>query len=215
MTTFIATLGFDSTRVTRPVLTHGLEEQDRIVLVRPAETDAPRAEEAREDIRRMVTELHPDVTIETLEFNPGAFHDGVRHTARRIDDSDDVVVLVLGGGARDIYLPVAFTAFIRSDAIDTILQFSDITGSVSELDIPNFLHPPGPSTVETLETIVTEDGGVSLTIIADILDIAKSTVARHVTELEAREFVHSEMNGKRKIVYPTKQGRLAVDVDAL
>lgn len=215
MTTFVATLGFDSTRVTRPVLTHGIEERDAIVLVHPTDHDEPRADEAKDDVERMVTELQPTVTIETLELDPTAFHDGVRRTAACVNACDDEVVLVLGGGARDIYLPVAFTAFACTDAIDTVLQFSDITGSVGELDIPYFLHPPAESIVRTLEAIVEEGDGVSLAMIVDILDIAKSTVARHVTELEDREFVRSDMDGKTKVVYPTEKGRLAVDLGAL
>jgi CRISPR-associated protein Csa3 len=215
MATFIATLGFDSTRVTRPVLTHGLEEQDEIVLIHPVDHDNARAEEAKDDVRRMVTELQPNVEIRTVTLNPKAFFDGIRQTTAQVDAAEGEIVLILGGGARDIYLPVAFTAFVRQSTIDTTLQFSDITGSVSELAIPNFLHPPGDSVVETLEVIVEEGGEVSLSLIADSLGIAKSTVARHVTELEEREFVRSELDGKTKMVNPTEHGRLAVDLGAL
>jgi len=215
MATFIATLGFDSTRVTRPVLTHGLEEQDEIVLIHPVDHDNARAKEAKDDVRRMVTELQPNVEIRTVTLNPKAFFDGIRQTTAQVDAAEDEIVLILGGGARDIYLPVAFTAFVRQSTIDTTLQFSDITGSVSELAIPNFLHPPGDSVVETLEVIVEGGGEVSLSLIADSLGIAKSTVARHVTELEEREFVRSELDGKTKMVNPTEHGRLAVDLGAL
>lgn len=215
MATFIATLGFDSTRVTRPVLTHGLEEQDEIVLIHPMDHDNPRAEEAKDDVRRMVTELQPNVEIRTVTLDPGSFFDGIRRTVAQVDAAEDEVVLILGGGARDIYLPVAFAAFVRQSSIETVLQFSDITGSVSELAIPDFLHPPGDSVVKTLEAIVDENDGASLSLIADSIGIAKSTVARHVTELEERDFVRSEMDGKTKVAYPTEQGRLAIDLDAL
>lgn len=213
MTTFIATIGFDSTRVTRPVLTHGLEEGDEIVLVQPADDGKnDRSNEAREDVRRMVTELQPKVTIDSVALNPERFFEGIRRTIDRIESESDDVVLVLGGGARDIYLPVAFSAFLARDQIHTVLQFSDITGSVSEIQIPNFIDPPGDSVVETLEVIVDADGDVSLTLISNILGVAKSTVARHVTELEERGFVRTEKHGKSKIACPTEEGRLAIDI---
>lgn len=216
MTRFIATLGFDSTRVTRPVLTQGLEERDEIILVHPKDHDNPRAAEAKDDIRRIVTELQPNVDIDTLTLDPGAFLDGIRRTVQEVDATDDETVLILGGGAREIYLPVAFTAFVRQSSIDTVLQFSDITGSVSQLEIPDFLHPPGESVVETLEVIVAQENeGASLALISNVLDVAKSTVARHVSELEERDLVRSERNGKSKITYPTEQGRLAADIGAL
>jgi CRISPR-associated protein Csa3 len=216
MTTFIATLGFDSTRVTRPVLTYGLEEQDEIVLVHPTDHDNPRAEEAKNDVRRMIAELQPNVEIRTVTLDPDGFFDSIRRTAAQIDAAEDDIVLILGGGARDIYLPVAFVTFVRQSSIDSVLQFSDISGSVSELEIPNFLHPPGKSVVETLEVIVNEEHeGASLELIANVLNVAKSTVARHVTELEERDFVRSEREGKSKIAYPTEQGCLAVDLGAV
>ena len=215
MTTFIATIGYDSTRVTRPVLTHGLEEGDEVVLVQPTNhNENARANEAKEDVRRIVTELQPNVTVEALELDPNNFFSGIRRTVDCIEATDDELVLVLGGGARDIYLPVAFSAFLRQTSIDTVLQFSDITGSVSELTIPNFVDAPSDSAVETLEMIVESDDGASLTLVSNTLDIAKSTVARHVTELEERGLVHSERHGKSKIVYSTDEGCLAVDIGA-
>lgn len=216
MTTFIATIGFDSTRVTRPVLTYGLEEGDEIVLVQPTDNgENNRSNEAREDVRRMVTELQPNVTVDSVALDPDEFYEGIRRSIDRIEsesESDDVV-LVLGGGARDIYLPVAFSAFLIHNKIHTILQFSDITGSVSEIQIPNFVDPLGDSVVETLEAIVDVDDGTSLTFISNPLDVAKSTIARHVNELEERGFVRTEKHGKSKMVYSTEEGRLAIDID--
>ena len=215
MTTFIATIGFDSTRVTRPVLTYGLEEGDEIVLVRPTDDDEnDRSNEAREDVRRMVTELQPNVTVDSIALDHEEFYEGIRRSIDRIESESDDVVLILGGGARDIYLPVAFSAFLARDEIHTVLQFSDITGAVSEIQIPNFADPLGDSVVETLEAIVDVDDGASLTLISNTLDVAKSTVARHISELEERGLVYTEKHGKSKIVYPTEEGRLGIDISA-
>ena len=213
MTTFIATLGFDSTRVTRPVLRQGLEEGDQIILVQPVDNDNPRANEAKEDVRRMVTELQPNVSVDSLILDPTEFYENICRTAKWIDETEDSVVLVLGGGARDIYLPVSFVAFIRQASIDAVLQFSDITGSVTELIIPNFTNPPGESVVNTLGVITDEENGATLTLISNSLGVAKSTVARHVSQLEEQNLVRAETHGKNKVVYPTEQGVLATDLN--
>jgi len=215
MTTFIATIGFDSTRVTRPVLTYGLEEGDEIVLVQPNdEGENDRSNEAREDVRRIVTELQPNVTVDSITLDPEKFYEGIRRSVHRIESESDDVVLVLGGGARDIYLPVAFSTFLARDEIHKVLQFSDISGSVSELQIPNFVDLPSDSVVETLGVIVNSDDKTSLTFISNTLDVAKSTVGRHVSELEERGFVRTEKHGKSKMVYSTEEGRLAIDINA-
>lgn len=214
VTTFIATIGYDSTRVTRPVLTYGLEEGDQIVLLQPKDhTEDSRSNEAYEDVRRMVTELQPNVSVDSLELPPEDFFESIRRSVNQIESTENEVVLVLGGGARDIYLPASFSAFLAQGQIHTVLQFSDITGSVSEISIPNFVDPLSKSIVETLEVIVDSDEGVSLTLISNTLDVAKSTVARHVNELEERGFVRTEKHSKSKIVYPTEEGCLAADID--
>jgi len=55
MTIYLSPVGYDSTRVTRPILSEGINDGDRIVLLRPEGPDNDaRALEAIEDIERMV-----------------------------------------------------------------------------------------------------------------------------------------------------------------
>lgn len=74
MRTYVSPLGYDSTRVTRPVLSEGLDSGDALVLIRP-DTDVDgeagdedvRAREAVADVRRMLGEIEPDVDVSVEE----------------------------------------------------------------------------------------------------------------------------------------------------
>jgi hypothetical protein len=42
-----------------------------------------------------------------------------------------------GGDARDVFLSLTVAVLSRLNAITTELQFSDVNGGVSEIDVPN------------------------------------------------------------------------------
>ena len=55
MHTFISPLGYDTRRVTQPVVQTGLSPADEIVLVRPAtESDSERATQAIADVEQLL-----------------------------------------------------------------------------------------------------------------------------------------------------------------
>lgn len=93
------------------------------------------------------------------------------------------------------------------------LQFSDLDGSVKEIPIPRISGALPESAVETLKTIVQHESGVGIPDLADELDRAKSTVSRHVRQLEDRDAVTSEMHGKTKYVIPTFSGELRYQME--
>lgn len=74
MRTYVSTLGFHETRVTRPVIRHGLDEGDVVVLLRPAtESDEGRGSDAVDHVRDMVDEIAPgaSVVIERVDHSYG------------------------------------------------------------------------------------------------------------------------------------------------
>ncbi|WP_417750568.1 hypothetical protein [Salinibaculum rarum] len=73
MTVYISPIGYDSTRITRPILSEGIDKGDQIVLLRPdGEESDKRAAEAIEDVERMVQQIQPDVKV-TYVFSPDEF----------------------------------------------------------------------------------------------------------------------------------------------
>ncbi|MDL0118317.1 hypothetical protein PNQ29_08490 [Halobacterium salinarum] len=103
MRTYIAPIGYDSTRVTRPILSQGIARDTHIELLIPTTTtDDSRGAQAIDDVRRMVEQIEPNVDIETTEVSHDDFEAAIEACGSLIDSADGEVVVIFGGGARDI-----------------------------------------------------------------------------------------------------------------
>lgn len=211
MTVYISPVGYDSTRVTRPILSEGIDDGDQILLLRPdghEHTNDARASEAINDIERMVNQVQPEVAVVTREIPREDFQAAVLECSSLITDISDSLVINFGGGPRDIYLAVAVATMAHLDAVEKSLQFSDLDGSVKEIPIPRISGTIPESAAETLKIVVEHESRIGIPDLADELDKAKSTVSRHVRILEDMDAVSSEMHGKTKYVRATFSGQV-------
>jgi len=211
MRTFIAPIGYDSTRVTRPILSQGIERDTRIDLLIPiTTTDDSRGAQAIDDVRRMIEQIEPDIDIETTEIPHDDLEEATETCSSVIDSADGEVDIIFGGGARDIFLPLTVAAVSRTHQIHASYQFSDIDGKVRERPLPDLTANAPAQTQSTFVTIGALDTPVSLTAITDAADVSKSTITRHVRLLERQGLVKSETHGKTKVVELTITGRLLI-----
>ncbi|MEZ3118207.1 CRISPR-associated CARF protein Csa3 [Halobaculum sp. MBLA0147] len=213
MQTFVGPIGYDSTRVTRPVLRHGVTNGDTIRLLhpeRPEDDEDARAQEAITDVERMIGELEPSVTVESLPTPTDPFEETLDECLGALDDVDGELVVILGGGVREIYFPLGLAAVTRQEQVDATLQYSDLDGSVQEIDLPPVGTDIGDSVESTLIAIVDAER-VSLADLARELDPSKSTISRHLDTLEDAHFVTTSYEGKSKVVEPTRRGKLYLE----
>lgn len=214
MTVHVSPVGYDSTRVTRPILSEGIDDGDQIILLRPeGQEDDTRASEAIEDIERMVTQVQPKVTVTTRTVPSEDFQAAVLECSTLIREVTDDLLINFGGGPREIYLAVATATLAHPDSVDKSLQFSDLDGSVKEIPMPRLIGTVPESAIQTLEAIVQSDSGVGIPDLAEDLDKAKSTISRHVMQLEEIDAVSSEMHGKTKFVSSTFSGELRYQME--
>lgn len=209
MRTYVSTLGFHSTRVTRPVLKQGLDSGDRIVLLRPADDDGgERAAEAISDIEDIVGQIDPDISVTVEQLPADDFTQTVREAVRVLDEATGEVIVTFGGGPREIFLPFTVAALVLRDEIDESLQFNDIDGSVQEVQLPDLLTPISDTAMETLGVVDELGGETTLPAIVEAHDRAKSTVGRHLDALESAGAVETTQEGKTRLVGLTLAGEL-------
>lgn len=215
MRTYISPIGFNSTSVTRPVLSRGIDTGDEVVLIRPADgSDDPRAEQALEDVKRMLTEIEPAVTLETEKIPHDDFSTAVIACSDVIRAAEPSRIVNLGGGARDVLLPFAFAATAHVSLLDTALFFSDIDGMVQEWELPRLTPMITETTSETLTSIADCGDWISIPDLTGQTGQSKSTVTRHITQLEQRGFVDTDTRGKTKYARITLTGRLGRRAEA-
>lgn len=211
MRAYVSPIGYDSSRVTRPVISHGIDPDDHIILLRPTlEMDDNRASQAVRDVEQMVSQIEPDVEIRVTEVPHDDFQAAVDRVCDVLDGIEDEVVVNLSGGAREIFLALCTAAIAYRPRIDTFLSYSDIDGEVRPLDIPDLTVDRPDASFETLERIEDLDRAVSISELTDLRGIAKSTVTRHLQQLEDSDLVRTWQDGKAKYTETTFSGRLMV-----
>lgn len=218
--TYVSPIGYNSTSVTRVLLSRGIEPDDTVVLLRPAadaETDDSRAAEAINDVETMLGEIQPDITVAVERIPYDDFPAAVMACSDILRSARGELIVNLSGGARDIFLPFTVAAIAAAERINDALAFSDIDGQVREIDVPNLGAGISDSTRQTLDLISRAadgdddsdaDGGVSIAEISQARGAAKSTVSRHVSQLADAGAVETYVGGKTKYARPTLTGQL-------
>lgn len=211
MRTYVSPIGYDTRRVTRPVVSRGLGPDDTVLMLRPAtDSDTGRANRAIADVEQLLQEIEPAATHEVERVATDEFEETVRECAKILESIPDEheLIVSLGGGARDILLPLTVASSALAQAIDQVLIFSDIEQEVRPASVPPLsAHVPERARA-TFSHVVGNDGWQSLSSIADSTNQSKSTVIRHVNDLEDAGAVESTSKGKAKQVRTSLTGTL-------
>lgn len=207
MRTYVSTIGYYDTRVVRPVLDHGVDGGDVVVLLRPYNDDAD-GDSAVVDVRQIFSELGPDVEVVVERITYDEFPTAVQECVDVLAAADGETIANFGGGPREIFLPFTIAALVVSDGIDTVLQFTDVDEEVTELTLPELMSSIPAKTHSTLQAVSAAGGDTTLPALADQSGQSRSTIGRHLDELEAADAVDTVQDGKTRHVKLTLGGRL-------
>lgn len=211
MRTYVSPIGYDTRRVTQPATNTGLQGGDRLVLVRPDdERDTERASQAIADVRQLLQKIEPNCEVTVEHVVTDSFEETVGNCCRVLGnvDADRELIVSLSGGARDILLPLTVTSLVYQRRIDRTLFYSDLTGEVREWELPALAASVPTRALDTFDKLVEIDDWRTLSDIASGTDHSKSTVIRHVNDLEDAGVVESDSSGKSKRVRATFTGEL-------
>lgn len=211
MRTYVSTLGFHETRVTRPVMKNGLSDGDRIVLVRPAEEgNTDRASDAVGYVKDMVEEIEPGATVTLERVDSTEFTTAVLQCSDILlaIDTDRDIIINFGGGAREVLLPLLIGAVLHASRVNRAFQYTDVDQEVQELSVPALTTRVPSNADETFELIVALDGDVTLPNLAAESERSKSTIGRHVETLAESGVVTTWMEVNTKHIALTSTGEL-------
>lgn len=211
MRTYVSTLGFHETRVTRPVIKHGIDDGDRVILVRPAsEGNTDRAQDAVGYVEDMIEEIAPGASVTTERVETSDFTTTVlqcNDVLNAVDDGRELVVN-FGGGAREVLLPLMIAAVLHAPNVDDAFQYTDVDQEVRTVSIPHLTTQIPRSAIDTFELIAEFNGDIALPELARKSDQSKSTVSRHVEDLTNAEVVDTRFENNTKYVGISQTGRL-------
>lgn len=192
----------------RPILNNGIDASDTVVLLRPRGDTSEQGSDAVDDIRRTVRELGPDTDVHVEEISYESFEVAVLECTEILEAAEGTVIVNFDGGPREIFLPFTIAAVARPHLIDHSFQFRDIDKKVRELTLPNIVDRAPGATDDTLLAIATLGGETTLPAVADQTEKARSTVGRHLDELEAVGAVRTHKVEKTRHVELTLGGQL-------
>ena len=207
MRTYVSTIGYYETRVVRPVLDHGLNEGDEVVLLRPHNDDED-GDSTVADVRQIFSELGPGVEVDVERISYTDFSTAVMECLDVLTATDGETIANFGGGPREIFLPFSIAALVAGDEIDTVLQFTDIDQEVTAIQLPELMEPLSSKTHRTLRTLSDLNGVSTLPEIAERSGQSRSTVGRHLDDLNTAGAVRTDKHGKTRHVELTLGGRL-------
>lgn len=207
MRTYLAPLGFDSRRVVRPVLSEGLDESDRVVLLQPA-NGSDQSEDAYEEVKDVLTQVVPDLKLESERLPYADFVETVLLCADFMQAAEGETIVVLGGGAREVLFPLTVATFSNENYIDTVLQVGDIDSSVRRLPRLNLRGNVSDAEAKLLDNLNDLEMPLSISDIAAEVNKSKSTIARHINSLEHKHFVRTTKRGRSKTVDITDSSRI-------
>ncbi|WP_306057004.1 CRISPR-associated CARF protein Csa3 [Natronococcus wangiae] len=210
MRTYISTIGYHSTRVMRPILNNGIDTDDTVVLLRPIEDGNEQSDDAVRDVRQTVRELGPNTTVVTKPIDHTTFETAVLECVDVLEAANGQVILNFDGGPREIFLPFTVAAISRPNLVDKVFQFRDTDQKVRELSLPNLVSRVPEVADETLQAVSELGDEATLPTIAGSTGKARSTIGRHLDELEEADLVRTRKDEKTREVELTLGGQLRI-----
>jgi len=159
-------------------------------------------------IEQIFSELGPDVEVAVESVTYDEFSTAVLECFDVLTAAEGETIANFGGGPREIFLAFTVAALVADEEVDTVLQYTDIDEEVRELHLPNLMGSPPAKTHKTLQTVTELGGETTLPIVAERSDQSRSTIGRHLDELEAIGAVETEKKHKTRHVVLTLNGRL-------
>jgi CRISPR-associated protein Csa3 len=159
-------------------------------------------------VKEVLTQVVPDLELESEQLPYTDFVETTLLCADLMQAAEGETIVVLGGGAREILLPLTVATFSNENHIDTVLQVGDIDSSVRRIPRLNLRGNISNAEATLLADLTELDTPLSISDIATELEKSKSTIARHVDNLEAEGFVETAKQGRTKTVEPTDSGRI-------
>ena len=209
MRTYVSPIGFNTTSVTRTILNQDIDTNDVVVLIRPEDgADDDRASEAIADVERVLQEIEPTVSVTVNHVPHDDFSTAVMVCSDVLRAADGDIVVNLGGGARDVLVPLTIATVAHAPEIDSMVGFSDIDGNVREWELPTIPSNVSDGATATLKSIDDANGSVSIPTLEQQSEVAKSTITRHVNQLETEELVTAWTEERTKYVEITLGGQL-------
>jgi CRISPR-associated protein Csa3 len=186
MRQYIASFGFDTRRITRPVINSGIDAHDQIVLLQPAtnfdnegEFINDRAADATAELVDFFSQIDDDIRIVSAPITYPPFEVAIRELSALVTDAERATrtgipqndaeadapslgtkavktILCPGGGLRELLFPVSIVAAAHPSHLSRVVMLGDLDSKPTTITLPT-VNPHIPDRAEkTFQVFVDE-----------------------------------------------------------
>lgn len=208
MTTFLLTLGFDTTAITKCLVKENVKENDKVIILRPSGEKDDRGKQAIKDIEDFLSKIG-NVELITKNFHPATPFKAAAEIISLINNMEEDNVVGITGGSREIILPFLIGIISKTRKINEFYMFSDIDRRLRRYDLPNLLFNPDK---KDLSILLSTKKYKRMHILAENLDMSQSTISRRCSKLKENKLLKSKRKGKNKMFKITKYGKVILEI---
>ena len=193
MKTYLSPLGFDTSHILSLIVRCGIEQGDRICLIRPEFGEDARAKRAIENVRVMSQKISSDISVDVLlvdnrsiEFMILALLDEIRRsTPPHLPDG--ILTVNLSGGPREVLVALTTATLVLAPRIHQCAIFSDISREIEVYKPPRLPLSIDERGLRILADIA-EHGPASISEIARRTGVSESTTSRACAKLASGDW---------------------------
>ncbi len=212
MKTYISPLGFETTHIISLIVKHGIEKNDRIILLRPNAPDS-RADRAVEDIRDLTAKVDRTITVDVAKIDHHDFGVMILRFMDLISSATPPavptgkVIVNLSGGPREILVALTAASMALPDSIYKTTNWSDIDRELSEIELPHITRTLDKTERQILDDVLKHEP-TTITAVAGRIGASESTVSRQSAKLAGLRGIEITPDGRKKQIALTLSGRV-------
>ena len=209
MKTYISTIGFDISQIISLIVKYGIENGDRLVLIRPEVETDQRAENAFNEIQKFTNQINREIKVEVYPIPHKDFEKCVMQLIDLINSSEGEIIANMSGGPRELLVPFVVACLTKSDKINKTVTYSDIDRAAREIILPKIACALDDK-IRFILLDIFRNQPTTITEIAARATLSESTISRFVSRLASMGAVIIEQKGKIKEIKISFTGNIAL-----
>jgi len=212
MKTYISLSGFDTSQIISLMVKHGIEGDDKIILIRPERETDGRGESTVQAVKDLSRQIDSSIKVETHRVDHQNFESMVLSLIDLIKNAEGDIIANMSGGPREIFLAFAIACLSQSRRIRKAMNYSDVDRVMREIDLPKIVQGLDEKLKAVLEQVRVNQP-TTITDIAERLEISESTASRQVGRLVELSALKVIPEGKKKLIQTTLTGEILLLIE--
>jgi len=213
--TFVSTFGFTESLVLAPIVKIGLNKNDKIIVLLPADLgEEERASNALKKLEEMLRVISGGAfVLETQKVPVSDFVKAVNIIRRLLEREAEKnkVYVNISGGMRALVIE-AYSATLLARSIKPNIHFTELEleGSTGSLKILPIIFPQQFSQTKRriLQELKKHKASLKTVDLSRNLQLSLSTLSRNLREMEADGLVKLRREGRRMLIEITEEGKV-------